>query len=109
MIAQIRESANDLNHASVENQDISKSLNYSVLEQTKQTQIVVDVMTEIENSVEEITTFARQTLLTVQDAVESSHSGQDTMAKNLQFCRSYLRICCYLSRLLFNLILKAEI
>ncbi|WP_202933543.1 methyl-accepting chemotaxis protein [Vibrio navarrensis] len=85
MIAQIRESANDLNHASVENQDISKSLNYSVLEQTKQTQIVVDVMTEIENSVEEITTFARQTLLTVQDAVESSHSGQDTMAKNLQF------------------------
>lgn len=83
VILKMRLSANELNQASIENQQTSESLKASISEQTAQTVQVSAAMQQIECAVNEIAQGSNQTLSIVTEAVDISNNGQIMMKDNV--------------------------
>lgn len=82
VIFQLRSSADQLNQASIENQQTSDQLTEDIARQTMQTTQVATAMKQIECAVREIAQSANDTLSTVTEAVDLSSQGQSAINAN---------------------------
>ncbi|WP_197413107.1 methyl-accepting chemotaxis protein [Vibrio sp. MEBiC08052] len=84
IIHQIRSTAKQLNHASLDNQHTSEALSLAIAEQTSQTALTATAMEEIEYTVRDISESVSETLSIATVAVNDSNSGQVLMKKNVE-------------------------
>ncbi|WP_211252091.1 methyl-accepting chemotaxis protein [Vibrio rhizosphaerae] len=84
IIHQIRSTAKQLNHASLDNQQTSEALSLAIVEQNSQTALTAKAMEEIEYTVRDISESVSETLSIATVAVNDSNSGQVLMKKNVE-------------------------
>ncbi len=84
IIHQMRSTAKQLNHASLDNQQTSEELSLAIAEQTSQTELTATAMEEIEYTVKDISESVSETLSIATVAVNGSNSGQVLMQKNVE-------------------------
>ncbi|ASA57386.1 methyl-accepting chemotaxis protein [Vibrio gazogenes] len=84
IIHQMRSTAKQLNHASLDNQQTSEELSLAIAEQTSQTALTATAMEEIEYTVNDISESVSETLSIATIAVNGSNSGQVLMQKNVE-------------------------
>ncbi|SJN59372.1 Methyl-accepting chemotaxis protein PctB [Vibrio ruber DSM 16370] len=84
IIHQIRSTAKQLNHASLDNQQTSEALSLAIAEQNSQTALTASAMEEIEYTVRDISESVSETLSIATVAVNDSDAGQVLMQKNVE-------------------------